>query len=82
MAVVTTAKYVLPRILGPFYREFPDIGVTLSVGNRAQIVGRFEKVVLETLYREHPSSRMLGKRLGVSHTTIANKLRQHGLGKE
>ena len=34
------------------------------------------------LFRDHPSSRQLGKRLGVSHTTIANKLRQHGLGKE
>ena len=26
--------------------------------------------------------RQLGKRLGVSHTTIANKLRQHGVGKD
>ncbi|MBV6333012.1 hypothetical protein KUT65_36300, partial [Pseudomonas aeruginosa] len=24
--------------------------------------------------------RQLGKRLGVSHTTAANKLRQHGVG--
>jgi transcriptional regulator of aroF, aroG, tyrA and aromatic amino acid transport len=38
--------------------------------------------VLERLYGDYPSSRQLGKRLGVSHTTIANKLRQHGLGKE
>ena len=29
----------------------------------------------------HWSSRQLGKRLGVSHTTIANKLREHGVGK-
>ena len=40
------------------------------------------KAVLERLFHDHPSSRQLGKRLGVSHTTIANKLRQHGLGKE
>ena len=40
------------------------------------------KAVLERLYAEHPSSRQLGKRLGVSHTTIANKLRQHGVGKD
>jgi len=42
----------------------------------------YVKAVLERLFRDHPSSRQLGKRLGVSHTTIANKLRQHGLGKE
>ncbi|MNI86044.1 Transcriptional regulatory protein TyrR [compost metagenome] len=41
------------------------------------IVGRFEKAVLECLYAEYPSSRQLGKRLGVSHTTIANKLRAY-----
>jgi len=38
--------------------------------------------VLESLYAEHPSSRQLGKRLGVSHTTIANKLRDYGMSKE
>lgn len=49
-------------------------------GDLDAIVGRFEKAVLERLFREHPSSRQLGKRLGVSHTTAANKLRQHGVG--
>lgn len=56
VAVVTTAKYVLPRILGPFYREYPDIGVTLSVGNRAQIVGRFERQEDELYVFSHPPS--------------------------
>jgi len=36
---------------------------------------------LESLMAEFPSSRALGKRLGVSHTTIANKLREYALGK-
>ncbi|MGY4532366.1 TyrR family helix-turn-helix protein, partial [Pseudomonas sp. TE3786] len=46
-----------------------------------EILSGYEKAVLERLYNEHSSSRQLGKRLGVSHTTIANKLRQYGLGK-
>ena len=46
-----------------------------------QLGERFEKAVLGRLYHEHPSSRQLGKRLGVSHTTIANKLREHGVGR-
>ncbi len=40
IAVVTTAKYFLPRILGPFCREYPDIDVEFHVGNRAQIIER------------------------------------------
>ena len=48
-------------------------------GGLEEIVGRFEKAVLESLYAEHPSSRLLGKRLGVSHTTIANKLRDYAV---
>ncbi|MCY3687719.1 MAG: LysR family transcriptional regulator [Gammaproteobacteria bacterium] len=40
IAVVTTAKYFLPRILGPFCREYPGIDVAFMVGNRAQIIER------------------------------------------
>ena len=64
--------YGAPQPLGEFSVE----------GSLDDILGRFEKAVLERLFRDHPSSRQLGKRLGVSHTTIANKLRQHGLGKD
>ena len=64
--------YGAPQPLGEFSTE----------GSLDDILGRFEKAVLERLYAEHPSSRQLGKRLGVSHTPIANKLRQHGLGRE
>ena len=42
ICVVTTAKYVLPRLLGPFARQFPGVQVTLSVGNRARVLSRFE----------------------------------------
>jgi len=65
----------------------PDYGVRQPLGefslegDLSQIVGRFEKAVLESLMGEFTSSRALGKRLGVSHTTIANKLRDYALGK-
>ena len=65
--------------------RLPDYGVRQPLGDFSmeggldQIIGRFEKAVLERLYSEHPSSRLLGKRLGVSHTTIANKLREHDI---
>jgi len=40
ISVVTTAKYFLPRILGPFCRDYPAIEVSFKVGNRAQIIDR------------------------------------------
>ncbi len=67
--------------------RLPDYGVRQPLGDFSleggleAIVGRFEKAVLEALYVEHSSSRQLGKRLGVSHTTIANKLRDYGVVK-
>ena len=42
ISVVTTAKYFLPRILGPFCREYPGIDVSFHVGNRAQIIDRLD----------------------------------------
>lgn len=40
-----------------------------------------EAELLARLYPDYPSSRKLAKRLGVSHTTIAQKLKAHGIGK-
>ncbi len=40
VALVTTAKYFLPRMLGTFCRRYPDIEIELEVANRARIVER------------------------------------------
>jgi TyrR family helix-turn-helix protein len=39
-----------------------------------------EREMLARLYPDYPSSRKLAERLGVSHTSIANKLRKYGIG--
>ncbi len=49
-------------------------------GTLDDITSRFERSVLIHLYMAYPSTRKLAKRLGVSHTVIANKLREYGLG--
>ena len=41
----------------------------------------FEADLLRRLYPEYPSSRKLAKRLKLSHTAVANKLRSHGIGR-
>jgi len=40
LAVVTTAKYFAPRLLGPFCQEYPGIDVSLKVSNRERILER------------------------------------------
>jgi transcriptional regulator of aroF, aroG, tyrA and aromatic amino acid transport len=75
-------------VIKPEHIRLPDYGSPQPLGDFSldgdlgSIVGRFEKAVLQELYQRHPSSRLLGKRLGVSHTTVANKLRDYGIGRE
>jgi LysR family transcriptional regulator, low CO2-responsive transcriptional regulator len=38
IAVVTTAKYVIPRILGPFCQRYPGIDISLTVTNHQFII--------------------------------------------
>jgi transcriptional regulator of aroF, aroG, tyrA and aromatic amino acid transport len=65
--------------------DLPDFSLSLPVseeildGSLDDISKRFERSVLTRLYRTYPSTRKLAKRLGVSHTAIANKLREYGL---
>ena len=42
-------------------------------------INQYEKKILETLYPQYPSSRKLAKRLGISHNTVAVKLRKYGI---
>ena len=57
----------------------------LTVAEGDGPVNALDKAVrkaLERLYPAFPSTRQLAKRLGVSHTAIANKLREYGIGKK
>ena len=51
-------------------------------GSLDEEVKRFEKSILQRLYPSYPSSRLLAKKLGLSHTAIANKLRDYGINKK
>ena len=42
MSVVSTAKYDIPRSLGVFCRTYPGIDVSLTVGNREELLARLE----------------------------------------
>ncbi|MFD2177406.1 transcriptional regulator TyrR [Veronia pacifica] len=51
-------------------------------GSLDEIMKRYESGILSNLYRSYPSTRKLAKRLNVSHTAVANKLREYGIGKK
>ena len=40
LAVITTAKYFIPRLLGAFCRQYPGIEVSMTVSNRERILER------------------------------------------
>lgn len=40
LAVVTTSKYFIPHLLGPFCKRHPNVDIQFKVGNRQQIIDR------------------------------------------
>ncbi|WP_101759325.1 LysR family transcriptional regulator [Oceanicoccus sp. KOV_DT_Chl] len=49
IAVVSTAKYFLYHVLGPFCERYPGVDVEFTVGNRSEIIERMHKN-LDDLY--------------------------------
>ena len=68
-------------VLPEFAMEMP-LGEEVMEGSLDEITSRFERSILSRLYLSYPSTRKLAKRLGVSHTAIANKLREYGLSQK
>ncbi|MDD0822909.1 sigma 54-interacting transcriptional regulator [Mannheimia sp. AT1] len=62
--------------------ELPPIE-EIETGNATleELMNQYEAQLLRKFYAEYPSTRKLAQRLGLSHTAVANKLRQYGLTK-
>lgn len=54
IAVVTTAKYVIPPILSRFCKAHPGVEVNFNIGNRAQIVERLKNNKDDLYIFSHP----------------------------
>lgn len=52
--VVTTAKYFLPHLLGPFCKQYPDIEIELNVGNRQRVIERLKNNKDDLYVFSHP----------------------------
>ncbi|WP_144213020.1 LysR family transcriptional regulator [Shewanella donghaensis] len=53
LSVVTTSKYLIPHLLGPFCEQFPDIEVQLNIGNREQTIERLKQSVDDVYVFSH-----------------------------
>lgn len=54
IGIVTTAKYILPKVLGAYYKQYPGVNITLNIGNRAQILARFTQQQDDLYLFSHP----------------------------
>jgi LysR family transcriptional regulator, low CO2-responsive transcriptional regulator len=54
LGVVTTAKYIVPRLLSPYAQAFPAVDVTLNIGNRCNILQRFDQQLDDLYLFSHP----------------------------
>lgn len=74
-------------LLEPDHLHLPSFEASVSYlddnldGTLEEMMKRFESDLLKRFFPAYPSSRQLGRKLGVSHTAIANKLREYRIGK-
>lgn len=54
IGIVTTAKYVLPRLLSPYAKQFPAVDVTVNIGNRGSVLQRFAHQQDDLYVFSHP----------------------------
>ncbi|EKE84757.1 transcriptional regulator TyrR [Idiomarina xiamenensis] len=59
-----------------------SLAIDLEDGSLEDAVKKFESTILKRLYPSYPSTRQLARKLGLSHTAVANKLRDYGIGKQ
>lgn len=54
LGLVTTAKYIVPRLLSPYAQQYPGVDVTLNIGNRETVLKRFEDQMDDLYLFSHP----------------------------
>lgn len=54
IGVVTTAQYVLPRLLSPYAQQYPTVDVTFNIANRSSVLQRFENQLDDLYLFSHP----------------------------
>ncbi|GLP94830.1 sigma 54-interacting transcriptional regulator [Paraferrimonas sedimenticola] len=82
VSVLDDHRDITPELLKlPHYHQ--DFGYLDDEfdGTLEQAVKQFEANIIRRLYPSYTSTRKLAKKLGMSHTAIANKLKEYGISK-
>lgn len=58
LGVVSTAKYFIPRLLGPFCKQYPGVDVHIEVANRERIVERLRQGLDDLTFMSRPPEEM------------------------
>lgn len=56
IAMVNTAQYILPKLLGPYSNEHPHVELPLEIGNRSAVLARFVRGEDDIYVFSHPPS--------------------------
>lgn len=56
IAIVNTAQYILPKLLGPYSNLHPHVELPLEIGNREEVLARFERGEDDIYVFSHPPS--------------------------
>ncbi|RUO38141.1 LysR family transcriptional regulator [Aliidiomarina shirensis] len=70
ISLVNTAQYVIPPLVAKFNRQYPDIGVELSIGNRSSTLQRYNNNADDIYIFSHPPSDSMVK----AEPFMANRL--------
>lgn len=58
IAVVTTSKYFIPHLVGPFSKRYASVDIRFNVGNRQQIIERMQEGKDDFYVFSHPPADM------------------------
>lgn len=83
LAVVTTSKYFIPHLLGPFCDRYPEVDIRLKVGNRQQIIDRLRSGEDDFCVFSHPPEDIDFERIEfLGNPLVAIAPPDHPLGKK
>lgn len=83
LAVVTTSKYFIPHLLGPFCERYPEVDIRLKVGNRQQIIERLRSGDDDFCVFSHPPEDIDFERIEfLGNPLVAIAPPEHPLGRK
>lgn len=83
LAATTTAKYFVPRLLGPFRHKYPGISISLQVTNQQQVLDRLGENLDDLYFTGRPPEELdIGLRPVMANPLVVIAHRDHPLAQE